>query len=201
MSLRLLLIHYLLITLRRPSYYSLTMPQWDFPAAGLATFLTLAEIHSATAAFTPQDAAGDGRQQLPHAQREPADTPVLRLIQAARDKGYETICLPLTTERWKDRWQGMCFFPSSPAKDEGGDDLVNADAEIEAKKKEQAAAAEHWRTRPAFLPDEVTITRLDEATGIVAMISDWLELDAEDDGIRHDAEIVRHLFLLFLYLA
>lgn len=32
--------------------------------------------------------------------------------------------------------------------------------------------------------------RIDEAEGVTAMISDWLELDAADDWIRHDAEIV-----------
>jgi hypothetical protein len=37
---------------------------------------------------------------------------------------------------------------------------------------------------------------LDEAEGIIAMVAEWLELDSLDDGIRHDAEIVR-LFYLF----
>lgn len=68
------------------------------------------------------------------------------------------------------------------------------EGEIERKKKERAEAAERWRAKPGFLVDEVTITRLDEAEGIAVMISDWLELDAEDDGIRHDAEIVCSLF-------
>lgn len=30
----------------------------------------------------------------------------------------------------------------------------------------------------------------DEAEGVIAMISDWLELDATDDWVRHDSEIV-----------
>jgi len=32
----------------------------------------------------------------------------------------------------------------------------------------------------------------DEAEGIVAMVSEWLDLDSPDDGVRHDAEIVCH---------
>jgi hypothetical protein len=76
--------------------------------------------------------------------------------------------------------------------------------DAEKKKKERAAAAEQWRARPGFLQDEVTITRIDEAEGITLMISDWLELDAEDDGIRHDAEIVQSsclsAILLLMYL-
>ena len=30
----------------------------------------------------------------------------------------------------------------------------------------------------------------DETEGVTAMISDWLELDAADDWVRHDSEIV-----------
>ena len=30
----------------------------------------------------------------------------------------------------------------------------------------------------------------DEAECIIPLISDWLELDAADDWVRHDAEIV-----------
>jgi hypothetical protein len=32
---------------------------------------------------------------------------------------------------------------------------------------------------------------LDEAEGVTVMVSEWLELDATDDWVRHDAEIVR----------
>ena len=36
----------------------------------------------------------------------------------------------------------------------------------------------------------LTNTSEDEAENIIVMISDWLELDAADDWVRHDAEIV-----------
>jgi protein arginine N-methyltransferase 5 len=82
--------------------------------------------------------------------------------------------------------------------------------------------AETWRANPVFDLGEVTMTRLgnvpfcfssflpeawvrlltravrgsDEAEGVIAMISDWLELDAEDNWVRHDSEIVSvHHFL------
>jgi protein arginine N-methyltransferase 5 len=59
---------------------------------------------------------------------------------------------------------------------------------------------------PGFRREEVTITRLggsfmlsmqffltsydvDEAEGIIAMTSEWLELDSDDAWVRHDAEI------------
>lgn len=35
------------------------------------------------------------------------------------------------------------------------------------------------------------IVLVDEAEGVIVMISEWLELDAADDWVRHDAEIVR----------
>ena len=68
-----------------------------------------------------------------------------------------------------------------------------------------------WRKSPPFLLDEVTITRLgeispslvptvlcvrvsgkltDEAEILVAMASDWLQLDATDDWIRRDSGTV-----------
>ncbi|KAF8071731.1 shk1 kinase-binding protein 1 [Lyophyllum atratum] len=104
----------------------------------------------------------------------PYDTPVLKLLAEARSKGYDAISLPLTTEKWKKRWSDMCLLPT------GSD----REMEIAAEQK-----AEVWRSRPGFLKDEVTITRLDEAEGVTVMVSDWLELDATDDWVRHDAEI------------
>lgn len=38
---------------------------------------------------------------------------------------------------------------------------------------------------------------VDEAEGITVMISEWLELDAADDWVRYDAEIVCLLYIHF----
>ncbi|KAJ7052637.1 PRMT5 arginine-N-methyltransferase-domain-containing protein [Mycena amicta] len=103
-----------------------------------------------------------------------APTLVLALSSLARAKGYDLVCLPLTTDNWKRRWTEMCLLPN-------GADLA---ADMAAEK-----LAEAWRTKPSFLLDEVTITQLDEADGVTAIISEWLELDASDDWVRHDAEI------------
>ncbi|KAF7965889.1 hypothetical protein HWV62_41010 [Athelia sp. TMB] len=101
------------------------------------------------------------------------DSTVLRLVTNSRSKGYDSACIPLTTEKWRARWRGMCILSG-----EGGERDVGAEERAEA-----------WRAAPVFMRDEVTITRLDEAEGVTAMISDWLELDAEDDWVRHDSEI------------
>ncbi|KAJ7104203.1 PRMT5-domain-containing protein [Mycena belliarum] len=130
---------------------------WD-TAASISTLLTHKDIQNvANEPPTPD-----------------SPTPVLALSSRARAKGYDLVCLPLTTDKWKSRWAGMCLLPT-------GTDL---DTDMAAEKR-----AEAWRANPAFLIDEVTITQLDEAEGVTVLISEWLELDATDDWVRHDAEI------------
>ncbi|KAF8199579.1 shk1 kinase-binding protein 1 [Pholiota molesta] len=101
------------------------------------------------------------------------ETPVLKLVDDAKDKGYKRLCIPLTTAKWEARWTRMCLLPTESSDED----------------KEQAKEAEQWRLNPGFQREEVTITRLDEAEGVIVMISEWLELDAADDWVRHDAEI------------
>lgn len=83
-----------------------------------------------TAAFTPSDQVND--------------TAVLRLVASSRSKGYDAISIPLTTEKWRARWRGMCILSG-----EGGERDVGAEERAEA-----------WRAAPVFMRDEVTITRL-----------------------------------------
>lgn len=74
-------------------------------------------------------------------------TPVLKLLAQAKAKNYETVCLPLTTAAWRARWRGMCLLPSGQ------------DRDMDALAEQQAEA---WRSQPAFLREEVTVTRLGE---------------------------------------
>ena len=46
-----------------------------------------------------------------------------------------------------------------------------------------------------LLQDRRLNSPLDEADGVTILVSEWLELDADDDGVRHDAEIVRDISL------
>lgn len=156
------------------------MSSWD-RFSTLSTFITLEE-------FTQLSAQNDTT----------SESPVLKLVAETQSKGYDVICLPLTTEKWKKRWIDMCILPS----ESDGDRDAHAETRAEA-----------WRAGPAFLRDEVIMTRLgrlsalliwalfnymdvDEAEGVTAMVSDWLELDAEDDWVRHDSEIVCALSLM-----
>ncbi|KAF9476682.1 shk1 kinase-binding protein 1 [Pholiota conissans] len=145
---------------------------WD-PCATLATFLTLDDLAKASAAFSPTSPPPHHQHQSGVQVQTPA-TPVLKLVDEAKDKGYKRLCIPLTTAKWEARWAHMCLLPTESS---------------DADKEQAAKDAEQWRLSPGFQLDEVTITRLDEAEGIIAMISEWLELDAADDWVRHDAEI------------
>lgn len=71
-------------------------------------------------------------------------TPALRAIVASRAKGYDGVCLPLTTDKWRARWRDLCLVPDDENPDK---------AALEQR-------AEQWRANPAFTRDEVTITRL-----------------------------------------
>ncbi|KAG6861031.1 hypothetical protein C0995_004734 [Termitomyces sp. Mi166 len=133
------------------------MSPWPTSSATISTLLTLSDITTANASFDPDSSE--------------YESPVLQLLSEARSKGYDSISLPLTTDKWKARWAEMCL-------------LNDRESEIKAEQK-----AERWRSRPGFLVDEVTLTRLDETEGVTVIISDWLELDATDDWVRHDAEI------------
>jgi type II protein arginine methyltransferase len=104
---------------------------WSATRATIAAFYTLDDIQRAS------DSLGETK----HA------TPVLKLVSESRSKGYDAVCMPLTTDKWRERWAQMCIQSSEWEGDEQG----SAAAE---------RRAEEWRARPAFLKDEVTITRL-----------------------------------------
>ena len=132
------------------------------------------------------------------ADRDPNyETPILRLLSASKAKGYDTVCIPLTNEKWQERWRNMCLSP-----------------EDEAEKDDSAERiSEAWRSNPGFFRGEVNVTRLgarpeppnapshscillkrvDEAENTIVMLSDWLELDSQDEWVRCDAETVQRL--------
>ncbi|KAI6096493.1 PRMT5-domain-containing protein [Pisolithus croceorrhizus] len=129
------------------------------PFATLATTITLEDIQNKATGVF-----------------EPHETAVLALSADCQSQGYQAICLPLTTSKWQERWKNMCIMPS--IEDAGNEAVIAADKEAEA-----------WRKSPSFLLDEVTITRLDEAEFVLAMASEWLRLDSDDDWVRHDSAI------------
>jgi protein arginine N-methyltransferase 5 len=99
-------------------------------AASLASCFTFDDISQASARTDGSD-----------------KTPVLKLISESHAKGYDFVCLPLTTPKWRERWRNMCIVPSASTDDTD----ENATAEQQA---------EAWRKAPSFLHEEVTISRL-----------------------------------------
>lgn len=74
---------------------------------------------------------------------------ILRLAADNRAKGYDTVCLPLTTENWKQRWTKLCLVQEQSRRDSRW-----------LKQPEIERTAEEWRRRPVFDRDEVTMTSL-----------------------------------------
>jgi protein arginine N-methyltransferase 5 len=103
------------------------MSSWD-GSATISTFLTLEELSDLS------KNTDNGYQ-----------TPVLGRLKEAHDIGYDAICIPLTTEKWKKRWSDMCLLP------------IGSERDVQISAEQQAEA---WRSKPCFLQDEVTITRL-----------------------------------------
>ncbi|KAL1744107.1 PRMT5 arginine-N-methyltransferase-domain-containing protein [Schizophyllum fasciatum] len=120
-------------------------------------------------------------EEIAKAPNDGKQTGVIQLANSIQDEGYDVLCVPLTTDRWRQRWTETCI--SSP-----GDDESSGDRDREQRLADEKRA-EDWRSQPAFKLDEVTMTRLDEAQGVVVVASEWLELDAADDWVRHDAAI------------
>ena len=98
-----------------------------FPMATVAGHLSLDDIAGAAADRDPN-----------------YQTPILRLLSTSKDKGYDTVCIPLTNEKWQARWKEMCLSPEDEA----------------AKNVGVERLSEAWRSNPGFLREEVNVTRL-----------------------------------------
>lgn len=71
-------------------------------------------------------------------------TPILKLKGDAT-QNYDSVCLPLTSTSWKERWRDMCTTHHTL------DD---------SKNKANERRAEDWRANPGFVLGEVHMTRL-----------------------------------------
>ena len=66
------------------------------------------------------------------------------LIDDARSRTFDAVCTQLTTNKWMERWRGMCVISSEP------------DGE---RSEGSELRAETWRAHPSFELGEVTMTR------------------------------------------
>ncbi len=97
------------------------MTSWENPVP-VATFLSSSDLET-------------------RSQRGSQDT---SLINDARSRTYDAVCIPLTTAKWMERWRGMC--------------VISSERDERAERSE--LRAETWRANPVFELGEVSITRL-----------------------------------------
>ncbi|WOO84808.1 Protein arginine N-methyltransferase 5 [Vanrija pseudolonga] len=124
----------------------------------------------------------------------PAPSPLQAAIgEVISETDYDVVCLPLANDRWRERWDRLCLRPVDEEEDAMLDAYSSADSQA-ATERSQARAdvdreADLWRREPSLRRDECNITRLEESQAVIALASDWLELDAPDEGIRFDSEL------------
>lgn len=141
-------------------------------------------------------------QELPPLPTEPhpAPSPLQQFVGTTVSKtDYDAVCLPLANPLWQDRWERLCLRPV----DEEDASLLDAGGSTDAshprpsysvdripERTDTDREADLWRKDPSLNRQECNITRLEESQGVIALASEWLELDAQDEGIRFDSELV-----------
>lgn len=99
-------------------------------------------------------------------------TPVAYLANDALRNDYDAVCVPLTNDLWRERWEQLCLrsvdddgaddeppFGHSSAGGQGGA-ATREWIERERKRREIEKEAELWRSHGGFKRTELNITRL-----------------------------------------
>ncbi len=119
---------------------------------------------------------------VPH----PSPSPLQAHISSTlSNSDYDAVCLPLTNERWQERWERLCL---RPAEDEDASPEAQAARNKEREKVDREADV--WRKEGGLRREEVNVSRLEETQNLVGIAAEWLELDSPDEGIRFDSELV-----------
>lgn len=134
---------------------------------------------------------------LPHplpalpTQPHPASTPLQNAISSTLNStDYDSICVPLTNPKWQERWERLCLRAMDEEDESAGPE---SDAMREQKERAREAVdreADIWRKEGGLKREEVVVSRLEETQNLIGIASEWLELDAPDEGIRFDSELV-----------
>lgn len=118
----------------------------------------------------------------------------------ANADGYDGIVMELANARWRERWVRLCLQVTSeedtalPRSSSRASFLIPPSVEQDTHTRSEA---ETWRADPHFLRSEVNITHANEARGVTALLSQWIELDALDEGVRLDAELALRQEMLY----
>ena len=108
----------------------------------------------------------------PSSAKSEHSTPLARLAVDASDNDYDAICVPLTNDLWRERWERLCL---RPVDDEGEYEETHQGRsknsatrewlERERRKRETEKEAELWRSYGGFKRTELNITRLGQRDG------------------------------------
>ncbi len=130
------------------------------------------------------------QSSLPPTSAAPSSsTPVQQATSKALASDFDLVCVPLTNDLWRERWERLCLRPVDD-EEEAAEQGTRAWLEREKVMRDTETEAEKWRKEGGFRRTELNVTRLEETGRLVALASDWLELDAADEGIRFDSELV-----------
>ena len=112
----------------------------------------------------------------------PSASPLQKAIEhTTSTTDYDAVCVPLTNSKWQERWERLCLRPI---------DEEDSTPQEAAEREKVDREADVWRREGGLNRDELVVSRLEETGALIAMASDWLELDSPDEGIRFDSEIV-----------
>ena len=112
----------------------------------------------------------------------PAPSPLQNAIQhTTSSTDYDAVCVPLTNAKWRQRWDELCTRPM---------DEEDPTEEQLAARERIDWEADVWRKEGGLNRDELVVSRLEETPSMIALASDWLEMDSPDEGIRFDSELV-----------
>ncbi|TIB36818.1 hypothetical protein E3P86_02369 [Wallemia ichthyophaga] len=115
---------------------------------------------------------------------------ILDHVNDAFDLDYDAITLPFTKPTWKTRWQRYCVSNENDVnKGRARASYIAGKSENVVQDRQTAKEAEVWRLTRVYDKNEVNVSKLDECESIIAFVSDWLELDSPDEGIRFDSEM------------
>ncbi|TYJ57617.1 hypothetical protein B9479_001699 [Cryptococcus floricola] len=122
----------------------------------------------------------------------PSPSPLQQVVQSTlQTTDYDLVSLPLSNQKWQDRWEKLCLHPVF-------DEDAISQAELDKLEQERRVVdreADLWRRDGGLKREEVNISRIEEVGGVgsegrvLAVASEWLEMDSADEGIRFDSEL------------
>lgn len=102
--------------------------------------------------------------------------------------------MELANAQWHERWDRLCLIPQDA--DTSTDTLPRsssratlAPAALRRSESRVRCEADQWRAHPHFQRAELNVTRASETKDLTVVLSQWLELDSSDEGVRLDAEL------------